>query len=236
MVEGVFLDNVKNVRYIRVIEAISDGVVRSVIDCKRFSERGGTLLYVEGLTESQRNSIIQYMISKLGDEYQLNAYTDCDNRVKWQCSQLAYCSYQQIGINIHGSTLYPGIAPFDIHHSDNTIIRTVNTYSVIPPTISKIYYDYDWLTVRVTNNNTETSELFIKISDGNWISLGFISSNSFIDKTFTGLNSGTLYTFYAYSQYQNKSSKTISDLYYTKVACGTKCIEEPLYLNNILGE
>lgn len=136
VVEGVYYSTEHNQYFIRVIEAIADGVVRSVLDCQRLIDRGGHVYRVTGATTSDADDVIDFMIAQLGKDFWVDlAYKNCYTwQADWYCSQLAYCAYKSTGFNIEyyyynslGIKVWGefGITPRDIRDDNDTHEQSV---------------------------------------------------------------------------------------------------------------
>jgi hypothetical protein len=120
IVEGLYYDNVKNVTYIRVIEAIADGVVRSCLDDTRVDDKEVSIYRVTSSTNAVRNNAVNFCIGELGSSYNLDFAKDTSSsETDWYCSELVWASYKNQNINIETTSLLnePGITPRDIMRS-----------------------------------------------------------------------------------------------------------------------
>lgn len=124
-VEGIYylLDSKSGKYYknIRIIEAISDGVCRSVLDDTRCDDNKVVLLrYKTSISETNMNKIINFLTAQLGKKYRCdgsrNTSIDTDN---WYCSELVWAAYNYIGLDIEDGN-FGFITPGDILDSDNT--------------------------------------------------------------------------------------------------------------------
>ncbi|MGN0593641.1 MAG: YiiX/YebB-like N1pC/P60 family cysteine hydrolase [Hominimerdicola sp.] len=111
--------------YIRIIEAISDGVKRGILDDTRMKEKEVTVLRVKSATDTQINNAIKFCKNQLNKSYKLDLAKDTSvNEKDWYCSELVWASYKKQGINIEtkGKLNEPGITPRDILRSDKVAI------------------------------------------------------------------------------------------------------------------
>lgn len=125
IVEGVYFSSTQNQYYIRVIEAINKGVVRSVLDDERVDDKGVSILRVPSTSSNQINNVISFCVGQLGKEYGLDFKKDTSpNELDWYCSELAWAAFYNQGIDIETDALInePGITPRDIKNSDSTIV------------------------------------------------------------------------------------------------------------------
>ena len=122
IVEGIFSDS-DGTSYIRIIEAISDGVVRSIIDDTRYNEKDAFILRVHGATDQQIDNAVEFCLSQLGKKYAIDFRKDTDPfQTDWYCSELVWAGYKNQGIDIETTALFnePGVTPRDILNSDLT--------------------------------------------------------------------------------------------------------------------
>lgn len=105
-------------RYIRIVEAIDVGVVRSVLDDTRVDDKAVTIYRVKNATSSQKNSAINFCISQLGDSYSLDLQKDTSSsETDWYCSELVWAAYKNQGIDLETTDSLPGITPSEIKNS-----------------------------------------------------------------------------------------------------------------------
>lgn len=132
IVEGRFYDASQKKYYIRIVEAIDDGVVRSVLDSTRYKERGGhLLLFASGINVSSdvRKKAVDFAVSQIGKPYHLNLSRKgySSSQPDWYCSELVWVSYYCQGVDIEAKGINePGITPRDIYHSEKLV--AVNVY------------------------------------------------------------------------------------------------------------
>jgi hypothetical protein len=128
IVEGKFYDSAKQKYYIRLVEAIDAGVVRSILDDTRFYDRQGTVVRVTA-TSSQKSSAVSFAVEELGSTYLYDgAWNTSSSETNWYCSELAYASYYSAGKTLATGSLtsLPGVLPTDILNS--SLVSTVLTY------------------------------------------------------------------------------------------------------------
>ncbi len=117
IVEGKFWSTVHNQYYIRVIEAIDVGVVRSILDDQRVDDKGSTVHRVNSANTTQISNAVKFCVGELGSSYGLDFAKDTSSsETDWYCSELAWASYknQRIDIETTGFLNEPGITPRDI--------------------------------------------------------------------------------------------------------------------------
>lgn len=138
IIEGVFYSDVYHQFYIRLIEAISDGVCRGILSNDRFTEKDDTILRPNStsLTGKKINNAIKFCVSQLGKSYVPDlAHDTSSNESDWYCSELVWAAYKNQGIELEqvqsGYTNEPGVTPHDIYHSS-----TVNTISISSSNVS----------------------------------------------------------------------------------------------------
>ncbi len=127
IIEGIMQSSNGNGEYIQTIEAIADGVVRSVLDCDRLVERNGTVIRVTSATDSDLEEVLEFARLQLGKEYDMKYPFSLGTPAcgkyskKYTCSQLAYCSYELTGINLSDSIIKIGpIMPNNLYSSNKT--------------------------------------------------------------------------------------------------------------------
>ena len=111
IVEGKYYDSSKSTYYIRLIEAITPGVSRSVLDDERVDDKNSRLCGNLGATlpSMQRESAVNFARGQLGKPWILELVLPPQtsaSALHWYCSELAWASYQYVGVNI-SSVLWP---------------------------------------------------------------------------------------------------------------------------------
>ncbi|MBR3770737.1 MAG: hypothetical protein IKL07_00555 [Clostridium sp.] len=120
IVEGKYYDSTKKMYYIRVIEAISSGVVRSILDDTRVDDKAVTIYRVSGATSAQKTAALNFCKGELGSKYFCDLKKDTSSsETDWYCSELVWAGYKNQGIDIETTTGInePGITPRDIARS-----------------------------------------------------------------------------------------------------------------------
>lgn len=128
VVEGVYT-RPGGGKYIRVIEAIDSGVVRSILDDTRIDERDGHVLRVKNASTTVINNAVSFCVGELGSSYSLDfAHDTSSSETDWYCSELAWAAYKNQGIDIEttGWVNEPGITPRDIYRSNKVSSVNVN--------------------------------------------------------------------------------------------------------------
>lgn len=129
MVEGKFYDEARGKYYIRVIEAIQNGVVRGVLDDDRVDMQKSYVYRVKDATEDMAQKAVQFEISQLGKPYILDfrKHTSPDTWA-WYCSELAWASYMIQGINLETQSYFnePGVTPRDMVRSGMMNLIDIN--------------------------------------------------------------------------------------------------------------
>ena len=128
VVEGVYT-RPGGGKYIRVIEAIDNGVVRSILDDTRIDERDGHVLRVKNASTTVINNAVSFCVGELGSSYSLDfAHDTSSSETDWYCSELAWAAYKNQGIDIEttGWVNEPGITPRDIYRSNKVSSVNVN--------------------------------------------------------------------------------------------------------------
>ncbi len=100
LVVGHFYSNLLNTYYVRVVEAIADGVCYGILCDERVDDRDS---YVYSVNASASNKIaaVNWAQTQLNKDYFINASTDVSsNRSTWYCSLLCYAAYNAQGIQL----------------------------------------------------------------------------------------------------------------------------------------
>lgn len=128
VVEGVFWDESQGRFYIRLIEAVQDGVLRGVLDDTRLEQKGGKILRYAGITNTQRHAVVDFCISQLGKEYGIHAPAHASpDSEKWYCSELAWAAYKKAGLKLINSSNSLYVTPDEIYTSTKTQLLAVST-------------------------------------------------------------------------------------------------------------
>ncbi len=120
IVEGRFYDVRLDTHYVRVIEAISEGVVRSIIDDQRFDDKAVTILRTAE-PFSVRRQAVEFCVSQIGKKYLLDfAKETSRDQPDWYCSELVWAAYYNLGLDIETDSLLnePGVTPRDLKNCD----------------------------------------------------------------------------------------------------------------------
>ena len=128
VVEGIY-SRPGGGQYIRLIEAIDKGVVRSILDDTRIDERDGYVLRVKSATTTQKNNAVSFCVGEVGSKYSLDfAHDTSSSETDWYCSELAWAAYKNQGIDIEttGWLNEPGITPRDIYRSNKVSTVSIN--------------------------------------------------------------------------------------------------------------
>lgn len=123
IIEGLYYSAKYSTYYIRVIEAIGDGVCRGVLDDYRVDERASSIYRVNCATNANINSAVSFCLGQLGKPWKIHPgkYTSASSAY-WYCSELVWAAYYNQGIDFESSTISdgPGIMPKDIVYSNLT--------------------------------------------------------------------------------------------------------------------
>lgn len=127
IVEGIYTCNSR--QYIRVIEAISSGVKRGILDDTRVDDKGVKVLRVKSASTAQKKAAVAFCVGELGSSYNLDFAKDTSaSETDWYCSELVWAAYKKQGINIEttGWLNEPGITPRDIYRSNKVSKISIN--------------------------------------------------------------------------------------------------------------
>lgn len=120
IVEGLYYNKAKDVTYIRIVEAIDDGVVRSCLDDTRVDDKDVTIYRVSDATTTNKDDAVSFCVGELGSSYNLDFAKDTSSsETDWYCSELVWAAYKNEGINIETTATInePGVTPRDISRS-----------------------------------------------------------------------------------------------------------------------
>lgn len=122
IVEGKYYSAEKKQYYVRLIEAIQQGVCRSVLVDQRVDDKSVTVYRVTGASNAQKNAAVSFCRSQLGKKYNCDLERNTSaNEKDWYCSELVWAAYKNQGIDIEtkGSINEPGVTPRDIARASN---------------------------------------------------------------------------------------------------------------------
>lgn len=117
IVEGVFYSEKYNQKYIRIIEAISKGVCRGVLDDARIDSKDVTILRVSSTDPNLGVSAVEFCKGQLGKAYMIDFQHDLDSdQEDWYCSELVWAAYKNAGIDIETTDALkePGVTPRNV--------------------------------------------------------------------------------------------------------------------------
>lgn len=120
IVEGKYYSSNYKQYYIRVVEALNVGVVRSVLDDSRVDQKDSHVLRVKGASDTIASNALDFCIGQLGKAYMIDFKKDTSpDEPDWYCSELVWSGYYKQGIDIETTGTYnePGITPRDIYNS-----------------------------------------------------------------------------------------------------------------------
>ena len=101
IVEGKYYSAEKKQYYVRLIEAIEQGVCRSVLVDQRVVDKTVTVYRVTGASNAQKNAAVSFCRSQLGKKYNCDLSHDTSASEKdWYCSELVWAAYKNQGIDI----------------------------------------------------------------------------------------------------------------------------------------
>lgn len=104
IVEGKFWSSKQKCYYIRLIEAIDQGVTYGLLDDIRALERDSVLYKVFVATDDKKAKAVEFCKDQIGDGWWPVLSHDYDgDQVVWLCSQLVWAGYRNQGIDIECS-------------------------------------------------------------------------------------------------------------------------------------
>jgi hypothetical protein len=126
IVEGKYHNSARDIRYIRIIEAIDIGVVRSVLDDTRVSDKEAYIYRVNNATATNINNAVSFCSGELGSTYFIDFAKDTSSsETDLYCSELVWAAYKNQNIDIEcAGNGEPGVTPRDItlYSSEVTLI------------------------------------------------------------------------------------------------------------------
>ncbi len=113
LVAGHYYSNLYKTYYVRVVEAISDGVCYGILCDERIDDRN-SYVYRVNTTVANRLAALSFAKSQIGKSYFIDGHYRENigaNRASWYCSLLCFASYYHQGVDIGDKggygTLYP---------------------------------------------------------------------------------------------------------------------------------
>jgi len=115
IVEGIYFSETYQQYFVRLIEAISVGVARSILTPTRMIEKEDSVYRVKDVTYEQIEGALEFMIAQLGKPYEIALWKNADaSNPDWYCSELIWAAYYNQGIFLdiddnddHGSYITP---------------------------------------------------------------------------------------------------------------------------------
>lgn len=126
IVEGIYYNSKQERYYIRIIEAIRDGVCRSILDDTRVDEKNVSIYRVSEATSSDKATAINFCAGELGSSYNCDFAKDTSSsETDWYCSELVWAGYKAAGFDIEttGNINEPGVSPRDITVHGNGVSK-----------------------------------------------------------------------------------------------------------------
>lgn len=165
IVEGIFYDNTFQQYYIRTIEANLNGVSRCLLSPERMATTNMSILRLENMTDTLRNTAVWFAIQQLGKPYDYSyipAIMSIDSP-SWFCSELVHASYKYVGIDfffganviVSPSNIYESVLTKEVYRYgiNNRFISDVNCHYLSVYGVDEVWsepHDYS-----VNNNNAE---------------------------------------------------------------------------------
>lgn len=113
LVEGHYYSNIFQTYYVRVVEAISDGVCYGILSDDRVDERD-SYVYRVSTTTAKCRAAINFARSQVGKAYKISGNYKENvraDRETWYCSLLCYAAYYNNGVDIGDKGNVPILAP-----------------------------------------------------------------------------------------------------------------------------
>lgn len=194
VVEGIFYSEEYECFYIRLIEAISSGVCRGVLDDDRINQREGHIIHLTGVTDEQRMDAIEFCKSQLGKSYGINfAYPESGDKSDWYCSELAWASYYLTnGIDLEPEFVQQGplIQPYEIflltspEHGNEIAIENIPQPFYSPYDLSASVLSENSIKLIWSNDNGECGgyKIYKSTDLEYWYEIGDTTNQEFIDR------------------------------------------------------
>lgn len=132
IVEGRFYDTHQSRFYIRVIEAVTKGVLRGIIDDGRIETMGVRVFSVNGASSAQKDAAVQFCVSQLGKDYNFDLFPHYNaEATTWYCSELVWAAYYRQGISLCAVPAYPytdyAIFPYSLVDNNKVTERMITS-------------------------------------------------------------------------------------------------------------
>ena len=129
IVEGVFYDTTYSQYYVRILEAVSDGVTRGLMTPTRFDEKEVSIYRLTDASSTQISAAISFFINQLGKPYAISTTKNASSsNPNWYCSELVWASYYWQGIYLDDNDNSP-VWPAEIRDYNNATLIMDYRYS-----------------------------------------------------------------------------------------------------------
>ncbi|MDD3207168.1 MAG: YiiX/YebB-like N1pC/P60 family cysteine hydrolase [Bacilli bacterium] len=99
IVEGIYYSETYQQYFVRLIEAISVGVARSILTPSRMIAKEDSVYRVRNATSTQIDNAIDFIIAQLGKPYSVQPIKNANaDNPDWYCSELIWAGYYHQGI------------------------------------------------------------------------------------------------------------------------------------------
>lgn len=128
IVDGRYYSNTYGMYYIRMVEAILEGVCFSIMDDSRIDAKESYFYRVTDATTANRSSAVSFARGEVGKHYSLFPVLSSSSS-SWYCSALVWAAYMNQGINLmpeysDGSVVY--VLPYSLEKSSGLTSVTIS--------------------------------------------------------------------------------------------------------------
>ena len=160
IVEGVFYDSTYEQYYVRLLEAVSDGVTRGLMTPTRFEEKEVSIYRLNYASLSQINEAISFFISQLGKPYAISLTKNASSsNPNWYCSELVWASYYWQEIYLDEQDSSP-VLPAEIRDYEDATLIMDYRYSTTINNINSATH-----TLSCNNNQFTEAHNYITVSN-----------------------------------------------------------------------
>lgn len=128
IVDGRYYSNTYGMYYIRMVEAILEGVCFSIMDDSRIDAKESYFYRVTDATTANRSNAVSFARGEVGKNYALSPALSLSSST-WYCSALVWAAYMNQGINLmpgysDGSVVY--VLPYSLEKSSGLTSVTIS--------------------------------------------------------------------------------------------------------------
>jgi len=118
IVEGIYFSMEYDQYFVRLIEAISVGVARSILTPTRIIDKQGSAYRLKDADETEIDAAMDFIIGQLGKPYSIElAKSYSSENANWYCSEIIWAAYYHQGYNLDDEDLNTSVTPREIIQS-----------------------------------------------------------------------------------------------------------------------